>query len=349
MIFVKQLVRVGALIAISAGALVGCGGAPSQGDAGSVVSTIEFGSNSNSLLALQGQGGTELTTVTFNVVDANGDPLNGVAVEFELSSDVGGIGFQAAPSATSDFEGQVTTVVQSGNLPASVFVSATIIGTSKTAFSDEIQVSTGTFIADKFPIAVTLADDVLRDPDTGLFLFESAGQVIGRDFGMGILASDQFGHKVRDGSRITFVSPQAGLVEPSTCETVGGDCDIVWTSAGNISVGQIVTVLAYASGAEQFDDANFNNRYDVGETFEDLGEPFADYNANGMRDDGEFYLDVNGNETYDSLGNGVWDGPCLETGACLGQQSTFIWDQVRFVLGACPTNEETGEIECSAN
>jgi len=43
-------------------------------------------------------------------------------------------------------------------------------------------------------------------------------------------------------------------------------------------------VLAYTEGEEPFIDANGNNKYDVGETFFDMGQPFLDANENGTWD-----------------------------------------------------------------
>lgn len=42
-----------------------------------------------------------------------------------------------------------------------------------------------------------------------------------------------------------------------------------------------VTVLAYTDGEEYFIDSNNNNRYDAGELFEDLGNPYIDKDESG--------------------------------------------------------------------
>jgi hypothetical protein len=68
----------------------------------------------------------------------------------------------------------------------------------------------------------------------------------------------------------------------------------------------VVTVIAIADGEEAFFDANGNGRYDAGEPFIDLGEPYVDQNDNGQWDQGEWFLDVNQNGVYDGP-NGVWD------------------------------------------
>lgn len=102
-----------------------------------------------------------------------------------------------------------------------------------------------------------------------------------------------------------------------------------------------VTILATVQGEEAFEDANANGKYDVGEKFTDLGEPFIDKNDDGCRNDGatknckgvispssdpfEEYIDANGNGVYDGP-NGVWDGPNCPSAGC--QTSRMIWTTI---------------------
>lgn len=83
----------------------------------------------------------------------------------------------------------------------------------------------------------------------------------------------------------------------------------VTDSTGNVHNPRdgLVTLVAYMSGEEGYDDANGNREYDVGESFTDIGEPFVDANDNGEWDTGEPFVDVDGNSRYDGA-NGQWDG-----------------------------------------
>ncbi|HLQ26333.1 MAG TPA: hypothetical protein VK138_10700 [Acidiferrobacterales bacterium] len=100
-----------------------------------------------------------------------------------------------------------------------------------------------------------------------------------------------------------------------------------------------VTVFAGVMGEETFNDLNGNGLYDGTEPFTDLGEPFADKNNDGCRNDGasancnstappdpfEEYIDTNGNGAYNAP-NGVWDGPGCTGANCLTNK--MIWKDI---------------------
>ena len=94
----------------------------------------------------------------------------------------------------------------------------------------------------------------------------------------------------------------------------------------------VVSVIAWTIGEEGFNDSNGNGRYDEGEVFYDLAEPFVDNNDNGIFDpeepNGERFIDANlngvgGNGTWDPP-NGVWDA------------YTIIWTEAKVVLTGAP-------------
>jgi len=311
--------------------LSACGGAPSSGGvSGSGGSTVQFVSASESQLVLKGQGGVETSVLTFSVTSVDGTAISDQAVEFELSTDVGGVRLLAASGETNT-TGQVSVALESGTVAVAVSVAATISGTDTRAVSDEIQLSTSSFIASRFPLTAILSDSVT--PGTNGVDVAEAGMLQGVQVTLQMILTDQFGHKVLDGSRVTFVSPETGLIEPGTCELAAGVCQATWTSTESGLVGEQVSILAYASGAEEFTDQNANNIYELGEPFVDLGEAYLDENENGSYDLGEFYLDENANQIYDPLGNGVWDGPCLTSqDECVGDPSTIISDSIILCL-----------------
>ncbi|MEK6684230.1 MAG: hypothetical protein AABY46_06180 [Nitrospirota bacterium] len=59
------------------------------------------------------------------------------------------------------------------------------------------------------------------------------------------------------------------------------------------------SVLAVTQGEETFYDLDGDGLYDLGESFDDTGEPFIDENDNGMYDDIETFTDANANNLYD--------------------------------------------------
>lgn len=107
----------------------------------------------------------------------------------------------------------------------------------------------------------------------------------------------------------------------------------------------LVTIIAYTTGEEAFNDANGNGQYDAGvDTFSDMSEPYVDANDNGVYDGpnpalgfpGEEFTDINGNGAFDA-GNGVWDS------------DTTIWKQAKVSwTGGVAVDANLGEHDCSS-
>lgn len=85
----------------------------------------------------------------------------------------------------------------------------------------------------------------------------------------------------------------------------------------------LVALVAFTAGEEAFDDLDNDGKWDDGEPFVDLTEPFVDDNDNGSWDQGERYIDANG--------NGEWDGKNERWDA-----STLIWVQERILWTGLP-------------
>lgn len=90
----------------------------------------------------------------------------------------------------------------------------------------------------------------------------------------------------------------------------------------------LVTLIAYARGAETFTDLNGNGTHDDGEPFVDTTEPFVDANDNGTWDPGEAFVDTNGNGRWDGK-NGTFDS------------DTWIWAQERILWTGIPNVPST--------
>jgi hypothetical protein len=136
----------------------------------------------------------------------------------------------------------------------------------------------------------------------------------------------------------SFVPTQ--LNEPQRADPVVRD------SAGNHPLNNprdnLVTMIAYIQGEEGFTDVNGNGKFDDGEPFDDLTEPFIDSNDNGtwdgpsgnclsypqyenmcVPDTGEKFIDLNNNGMWDGK-NGSWDG------------NTTIWVMERITWTGIP-------------
>jgi len=266
------------------------------------VLALQFVSNSEDNLSIKGTGGVEVSVVTFRLVGALGAPIIGDTVEFSLNPSSGGVSLAADTSSdVSDSNGEVTTVLRSGTAAGSVVVVASHSGTGVTGTSEGISISTGVPIADRFSLSVSD------------FAPADAFDTNGIEVELGIIASDQFGNPLPDGTSVSFVSPEAGQV-PSSCQISSGACSVTWKSADvRPSDGQL-SVVAFMNGAEAFNDTNGNNIFDSKDVggFTDLAELCVDTDSSGTCDPlaGDFFVDANLNGVRD-VGDEEWNGPCL--------------------------------------
>ncbi|MGC8927730.1 MAG: Ig-like domain-containing protein [Myxococcota bacterium] len=85
----------------------------------------------------------------------------------------------------------------------------------------------------------------------------------------------------------------------------------------------LATICAVIKGEEGFDDLNNNGKWDSGEPFDDISEPFVDANDNGEFDNGELYIDTNSNGKFDGP-NGRYD------------RETDIWKCFKILWSGAP-------------
>ncbi|MYM23148.1 hypothetical protein GTP46_10875 [Duganella sp. FT135W] len=299
---------------------------------GAAASQLTFVSALPQNIALKGTGGAgrqESSTVTFKVLDANGNPVVGQQVNFALNTTVGGLTLTAA-SATSGTGGLATTTVNSGTVNTPVRVTATLAGSSTSTLSDQLVVSTGVPEQNSFSLSAAI-----KNVEGGQFNGCAAptGTVITARL------ADHFHNPAPDGTAVSFTAEggsidascltgltQTTLTDGSVVTQKGtpGECTVRFCAGNPRPADGRVTILAYALGEESFVDTNGNNRYDAGEPFTDLGDPFrndraiSDANANGIDDanasgnavraSGEQYIDSNGNSSWDQTGNGTYNG-----------------------------------------
>lgn len=270
----------------------------------------------NSVLSPPGASGSRTSEVTFKLVGTQGAAVIGETVTFSVTNTVGGV--RIAPgreTAVSDNNGVVRTVAQSGTVSTSFAVQATHAASGNATLSDTMVVTGNIPLNERFSVSQSR------------FVVDAL-QTDGVSVGFGVIASDQFGNDIPDGSQIFFASPESGNID-SACEVESGECSVRWRSAGVRPLDGRVTIIAYTDGAEDFTDFNGNNVFDDADIPGlDLTEPFVDENENGVYEPGEFFVDTNLNGVWD-MGNGEWDGPCLDqisvNANCNGEDSITIF------------------------
>lgn len=295
-------------------------------------------------MALKGTGGPgrqESSTVTFKVLDQSGKPVPGVNVSFGLSGTVGASGTGAVTfspaSAISTADGTVVTTVFAGTVNTPVRVLATIVGSSPvvTTLSDQLVVSTGVPTQRNFSLSTEVHNV------EGANIDGCVGPPASR---VRVSMADHFNNPVPDGTAVSFTAEGAaigascltGLVDTQLTDgTVikqkgtPGECSVSFCSAASREPDGRVTVMAYALGDESYVEnpalPNSINRYDAGETFDDLCEPSRNDAAisNGQANAnvknsagsacsapalGEIYIDSNGNGSFNATGDGVYNG-----------------------------------------
>lgn len=334
---------------------------------GANVGSIQFTSASPTVVGVKGSGQQENSLIIFSVKDVNGQAVaDGTTVTFSLTGPNGGE--TISPTTASTSGGQASTTLQSGSVPGPVTIVASVTVGSQTLSTSSTPISIGGGIpsATHFNLATT------RFNLPGLVVSNSQATITG-------FIADRFGNfNVLTGTSISFFT-EAGAVDRSDVTDATGIASVIFrTQAPNpaevgISASETnlinalnatytltiptdgavhpsdgyVTVVATVQGEESFSDANANGRYDTGESFTDLGEPFIDKNDDGCRNDGstqncdgvvsadtdpfEEFIDTNGNGSYDGP-NGVWDGPgCTGTGC---QTVKTIWTSIRLAFTA---------------
>lgn len=254
-------------------------------------------------LALKGTGGigkSEVSVVTFRVLDSSGAPRPNTTVDFALNTAIGGIALSATSGSTGA-DGTVTVQVTSGIIATPVRVTATVRGTTISTQSEQLVISTGLPAQDGFSISIANLS-----PESWI--------IDGVTTTVTARLSDHFHNPVPDGTAVYFTT-SGGSIQPS-CTTVGGACSVTWTSqnprpyAPQASKSGRAVILAYAVGEEAFIDLNGNGLADAGE-FTDTTGAFRDDNESGDREPNETFIPFNQMGVFDPKDgkfNGVLQG-----------------------------------------
>lgn len=247
---------------------------------------------------LANSGGTTQSIVKFKLVNAQGEVISGQDVILTLKTLNGGIpkasfgtvGNTSAVTTTTDSKGELSVPVFSGTVPTSVLINAALKSNSAVQ-TDSAALS----IASGRPSQARVSLALEKLSIEGANIDGITSQVT-------FFLADRQGNPVPDGTAVNFVT-EGGAIIPPVC-IIGKDAEGKPTAAGTSqcvvtirsqnprSLDGRVSILAYASGEEDFVDTNANNVYDCGESFTgfDLGIAYRDDNDNGTADAGEFSI-----------------------------------------------------------
>lgn len=306
---------------------------------------LKFVSAAPTRIYLSGSGGSTQSIVTFQLVDANNSPISGKTINFTLKTTTSDTISVAKASlgtvsntsntatGTTDASGTVSIPVFSGTIPTSVIVNAAL------ASNTSVQTDSAVLaIASGRPAQARVSLSISEFAVRGLNFDGATTKVT-------MSLADRQGNPVPDGTVVNFVT-EGGVMIPPTCTTgvVPGDsqCSVqLRTQNPRPANGDgLVTILAYASGEEDFVDANRNNVYDCGEQWTDLALAYRDdfMVANGVTNafqPGEFSVPRTASASScsatktpnEQTGDSVWGAADVRAQAVI----VFSTDAVRFV------------------
>ncbi|MES2824029.1 MAG: hypothetical protein V4732_10545 [Pseudomonadota bacterium] len=289
--------------------------------------SMEFSGAIPEIINLKGTGGIESSLVRFRTLGQTGEPIEGIAVDFALTSAVGNIQL-SQNSAVSNSEGYISTSVISGTVSTSIKVTATV--------SDNPAISTQSNL---LVVATGLPDQ--KSMSLGLETFNAPGWgENGIKSKLVVQLADAYNNPASDGTAVSFTT-EGGSIDAS-CTTKNGACTVDWTSqdpkpprsSDDESIERILcvddnrrpiadkallhqceaeragrsTIRATAIGNESFKDQNSNGIFDpafdifaTSETGEcDPSVPLSSFEViTGACDDlAEAYLDSDESGTY---------------------------------------------------
>lgn len=304
-------------------------------------SSLTFVDANPSTLGVKGSGTGEISQVRFKLVDANGNPLSGRQIDFRLLSAPGGAVLNTS-AAQTDANGLTTALLQSGTVGAPLTVIATLHdNTAIWTQSAQLYVSTRIPHQNGFSPAVTTINPEFLDHN-------------GEVDAISVHLSDRFGNPVPDGTVVNFrteggvgtiIDPNNSTAPVGGCITKNALCTVNLISGGNrlaINGGNgngsgRQSVLAYAVGEDSFSDENGDGLFSVGDFFPPFGtgylagEAFVDANFNGSRENGEEFIDFNGDGLYNGP-DGLYRGLLCGAGAnCSSQTRRHVYANIQLI------------------
>jgi hypothetical protein len=228
---------------------------------------IVFVSASPETIYLQGSGLTTSSTVVFQVNDRSDNPLPNQSVTLSLTTFTGGLtiqGGQSAVTRTTDDDGQVSVLVNSGTVPTPVRVTAALASGVSTV-SSNLAVAVGL----PSQLNFSLSQDTLNI---------EGYNIDGTTNTYTIYAADRSANPVPAGTTISFWA-EGGQVASSAQTRLSGSiasATVNFVSQAPRPADGRVTIVAYAVGEESFIDLDGDNVWDSTEPFQDLGDVTKD-------------------------------------------------------------------------
>ena len=293
--------------------------------------TITLASVAPEKIGVKGSGTPEVSTITFQVLDDGGNPVNdGTPVNFKLAVPLSG-GEKLDPATGLTASGKVSTTLISGTVAGIASVNASVTVNGVAIFS-EARVTIMAGKPDSNHLGLAAEKIYLKGYDTfGLQSVVTA------------YLADRYSNPVPMNTPVHFAT-EGGIMSlqgtsgtPTNFTNGFGQATATWITAqptpdtvsavtGTIGINSL---LAFTEGHEAFVDINGNGVWDAGEPFDDLGEPFIDANDNGVWDGA---VSVTGEERFiDANGNGLYDGPNGQR-----DQNVLIWVAMKTVFSDGP-------------
>jgi hypothetical protein len=243
-------IGIGALVSVALVACGGGGGSPGTttgvgSGSGSGASGTAFAINfvsaapNDKSIVIKGAGGngrTEVALLTFKVVDSANKAVANQSVTFATQSSAPVS--LTATTGTTGADGQVTVALNSGATPTTVRVIATITGTTISALSDTVTVTTGQ------PAQAAFSISQEKFYVEGLNFDNIPNKIT-------VLLADAFGGAVADGTQVVFTTDSGAIVGTggAACLTVQGACTVTWRSQNPRATNGLATIIATATNA----------------------------------------------------------------------------------------------------
>ncbi|MEW8025698.1 MAG: hypothetical protein AB2803_18585 [Candidatus Thiodiazotropha sp.] len=293
--------------------------------------SMQFVSAEPANIGLKGFGLIESSDITFRVLDTNSNPVSNQAVNFSLNTTVGGI-TMISTSGVSDANGLVRATVNSGTIPTSVRVTASLAANpSISSQSDGVTVSTGISDQNSFSLALSCHSPEGWSED-------------GEEVVASIYAADHFNNPVPDGTAVYFTT-EGGQIEPQ-CLTADGKCSVTWSSSNPRPINGRATILATMLGEESFIDSVPSNGFmDQGETFFDLAEAFRDDDEDGVYTAFvDEYVDYNADAQY-TAADGMYNGIlCTDSAVCSEEKNIHVRASQILIMARTNLELDTGGV-----
>lgn len=264
---------------------------------GAPASNLSFVSVSPSTIFLENSGGATQAIVSFKLINARGEALLGQDVLLSLRTQTtgtvkasfGSVGNVLPVRVTTDANGLVSVPVFSGTVPTSVVVNASLVSNPLVQVDSAIlTIASGRAAQNRVSLSIKALAIEGFNVDS-----------VSTDVTMSL--ADRQGNPVPDGTAVNFVT-EGGVMIPPVCYTGGvqdpvtgvfsapgnSQCSVTIRSQAPRPADGRVSILAYTSGEEDFVDRNFNNVFDSGDTFTDLGHAYRDDNESLTFNAGEF-------------------------------------------------------------